>query len=251
MYHPEPYWNEVAKNIVKRKGSVIAGDDEPYYRYKREKFLKILNSVNFTNKKVLEVGSGPGGNLFEIIKQNPKELVGLDISDEMVKVSKEFLKDLPVSIIKIDGTHFPFANSYFDISITSTVLQHNTDEIMLKNVIQELCRVSGSEIYIFEKIEAKVKGTSLCMGRPVDYYKFLFDENGFELKEVRFLQITISQVMSGIFRKLFNSSKRKEGEPVTAITKISQKAVLPLTSVADNFLFNKREVAMLHFTKVK
>ena len=42
-YHPEPYWSDVAKRIKARKGkNVIAGDDEPYYRYKRERFLDLL-----------------------------------------------------------------------------------------------------------------------------------------------------------------------------------------------------------------
>ena len=62
-YQPEPYWSEVANRIKSRKGeSIIAGDDEPYYRYKRKKFLSMLNSVNFKEKSVLEIGCGPGGN---------------------------------------------------------------------------------------------------------------------------------------------------------------------------------------------
>lgn len=60
-YHPEPYWSEVAQKIKTREGvNVIAGDDEPYYRYKRKRFLKLLNSVDFAGKSVLEIGSGPG-----------------------------------------------------------------------------------------------------------------------------------------------------------------------------------------------
>ena len=45
-YNPETYWSEVAKRIKSRKGkNIIAGDDEPFYRYKRKKFLKMLNSL--------------------------------------------------------------------------------------------------------------------------------------------------------------------------------------------------------------
>ena len=42
-YHPEPYWSEVADRIAERGDkNVIAGDDEPYYRYKRAEFLEML-----------------------------------------------------------------------------------------------------------------------------------------------------------------------------------------------------------------
>lgn len=74
-YHPEPYWSAVATRIKARSGkNVVAGDDEPYYRYKRDKFLKMLSSVDFKDKSVLEVGCGPGGNLEFIDQLMPKRL---------------------------------------------------------------------------------------------------------------------------------------------------------------------------------
>ncbi len=88
-YNPEIYWSEVATRIKSREGkNVIAGDDEPFYRYKRKKFLKMLNSVDFQNKTVLELGCGPGGNLQEVWRKSPKRLVGTDISDAMINLSK-------------------------------------------------------------------------------------------------------------------------------------------------------------------
>ncbi|MBC36107.1 MAG: hypothetical protein CL663_08720 [Bacteroidetes bacterium] len=67
-YHPEKYWSEVGSRIQEREQgkNVIAGDDEPFYRYKRVKFLKLLKEIDFDRKKVLEVGCGPGGNLLEM-----------------------------------------------------------------------------------------------------------------------------------------------------------------------------------------
>ncbi len=110
MYHPEPYWNEVAKRISRREEEkIIAGDDEPYYRYKREKFLKLFDKIDFQDKIVLEVGSGPGGNLFEILKKQPKELHGVDISHGMVDLSRKILNRKRVVINKTDGQNLPFA----------------------------------------------------------------------------------------------------------------------------------------------
>ena len=85
-YHPESYWSDVAKRIKSREGrNVVAGDDEPFYRYKRMRFLEMLKAVNFEGKSVLEIGNGPGGNLKEISQLKPARLVGADISAEMIK----------------------------------------------------------------------------------------------------------------------------------------------------------------------
>ena len=64
-YNPETYWSRVGQEIEKRAGdNVIAGDNNPYYVYKRSKFLRrFLDTIDFQSKTILEVGFGPGGNL--------------------------------------------------------------------------------------------------------------------------------------------------------------------------------------------
>src|SRR5690625_7961715 len=86
-YHQEKYWTEVAKRIREREDghSIIAGDDEPYYRYKRERFLNLLDSIDVAGKSVLAIGSGPGGKLLELFRQKPSKLAGENISEEMGK----------------------------------------------------------------------------------------------------------------------------------------------------------------------
>lgn len=250
MYHPEPYWNEVAGRISQREGiKIIAGDDEPYYRYKRKKFLRLLDSIEFSDKIVLEIGSGPGGNLFEISKKSPRELHGIDISDEMIRISRKVLENKNVTVTKTDGEKISFPDNYFDLSFTSTVLQHNTNEEMLIKLVDEICRVTRKEIFIFEKIEKSIRGTDLCLGRPVEYYKSIFKKHGFELRETKFLNIQVSFLVSGAIRKLFNSSDKKEGEPMSGISRALQNISLPLTSVLDNVFKSERELAMLYFEK--
>lgn len=91
-YNPETYWDTVAENINARQGlKLIAGDDEPYYRYKRRRFLELLNTINFADKTVLEIGSGPGGNLDFIFRKGCNKITGVDISQQMVLLSKGLL----------------------------------------------------------------------------------------------------------------------------------------------------------------
>ena len=77
-YDPEVYWSGVAQEIGKRGDNYIAGDDNPYFRYKRLKFLKeFLDTIDFQSKSVLEVGFGPGGNLKHLATHHaPKRILG-------------------------------------------------------------------------------------------------------------------------------------------------------------------------------
>jgi hypothetical protein len=247
-YHPEPYWSEVAGRIAAREGrNVIAGDDEPYYRYKRERFLELLHSVDFSFKKVLEVGPGPGGNLSEVLRQNPAELHGADISQDMIDLASRHLDDERVKLTKIDGRHLPFPNNYFDIVFTATVLQHNTDEAMLKQILSEICRVSNDRVILFEMVAPEISGDELCMSRPPGYYADLVRPHDYELREIEHINIYTSYMLAGFTRKLLNPRSRREGEPLTPLSLTVQRLGLPLTRKLDNIFKVKKDVARMVF----
>jgi SAM-dependent methyltransferase len=248
-YHPEKYWSEVANLITQREESnVIAGDDEPYYRYKRSKFLKMLKKVDVTDKQVLEVGCGPGGNLKELYKHSPKKLIGADISDNMVHLAR---KNVPknIDVVKTNGTELPFDDNMFDLVLTVTVLQHNTDEKMLYDLIKEMCRVSSKNIVIFERIETKVMGDDLCMGRPIEYYSKIFANFGFKLLESEFINIRVSYFVSGFIRKVFNRRNRKEGEPLNLFSLYLQKLTLFITRPLDAIFKSKKDLTKLVYVR--
>ena len=247
-YHPEIYWSDVAKRTSQRKDGIIAGDDEPFYRYKRLKFLQQLHQINFTDKKILEIGPGPGGNLSEIWKHNPLELVGADISSDMIDYARSHLSP-EINLIKINGIDLPFSQDYFDITLTVTVLQHNTNENMLKQLLSSICRCTKGEIYLFERIEKTVKGTSLNMGRPISYYEKIMKEHEFELQSINFLNVAASYYMAGMTRKLLNSPHRQEAEPLSSISLAIQRLLLPITKSIDPLINSQREFAQLKFKK--
>ncbi|NOQ26065.1 MAG: methyltransferase domain-containing protein [Bacteroidales bacterium] len=249
-YHPEHYWSEVANRIKARKGkNIIAGDDEPFYRYKRKKFLSMLNTVEFKGKKVLELGCGPGGNLQEVWKKSPKRLMGADISADMLELSREKLPK-EIELIKIDGTSLPFKDKEFDYAFTATVLQHNTNEEMLKKIMAELCRVSDKKVFLFERIEKTIKGDELCYGRPVCYYENICSHHGFKLDSKSFINIRISYYVSGIIRKVFSPKTRQEGEALSKTAILLQKLTLPITKQLDKIFKSKKDIAKLEFRRL-
>ncbi|MCB0514803.1 MAG: class I SAM-dependent methyltransferase [Chitinophagales bacterium] len=249
-YQPEKYWSEVGQRIKARENgkNVIAGDDEPYYRYKREKFLTMLKSVDFSNKSVLEIGCGPGGNLLEVAALQPKTLVGADISSEMVALARNKVPKA-VEVIKIDGQTLPFPDQSFDIVFTATVLQHNTNETMLKNIMAEIARVAKEQVLLFERIENEVKGDELCLGRPVQYYANIMQQHGFSLQSEAFINIRTSYYVSGAIRKGLNSGSRQEGEPLNTLSTILQQLSLPITRQLDKIFPSPKDIARLTFVR--
>jgi len=250
MYNVEEYWSDVAGRIDERTGrNIIAGDDEPYYRLKRKKFLDLFRSESYSGKSVLEIGPGPGGNLSEVFKQNPSKLYGADISQSMIDLATKHI-DASINLVKIDGSALPFENDSFDYIYTVTVLQHNTDEDQLKKLMAEIARVSSKEIVIYERIENSIKGDKLNFGRPIEYYESFFKEHGFRLKSTRFLDIQLSYMLAGFTRKFLNSRNRQEGEPLNGLSLAVQKIGIPVTALFDKIIAQNRDLAQLKFEKI-
>jgi len=250
-YHPEPYWSQVAAEIGAREGvNVIAGDDEPYYVYKRIKFLKLLLELDLAGKHVLEIGPGPGGNLLELSKKQTGRLVGADISAEMIKIARSRLPD-HVELVKTNGTKLPFEDSTFDIVFSATVLQHNSDDAMMRKLAGEMARVSGDQVYLFEQVNSKISGDHLMRARPVPYYASIMAEHGFELAETKMIDIVPSYYVCGAIRKGLNPRSRKEGEPLTSFSLLMQRLTLPITKVLDGVITPQKDLARMRFVRKK
>lgn len=250
-YNPETYWSEVAERIQERgDGNIVAGDDTPYYRYKRFRFLQMLNEVDFKDRVIMEIGHGPGGNLAEILKQRPARINGVDISDNMIALAQENLSSDLISFNKTDGTTIDFPDQSQDIVFSATVLQHNSDEEMMSAMLKEMLRVSKNKVIIFERIEKTIKGDDLCVGRPVNYYSEIAESAGFKLEKASFINIQVSYLVCGAIRKVFNSQSRKEGERLNKFSIFLQKAFLPLTKKLDKVFTVNRDLGKLVFSRI-
>lgn len=250
-YNPEKYWSQVAREIAKRnKGNVIAGDDEPYYRYKREQFLKLFHQIDFKGKSVLEVGCGPGGNLQEAAKHQPARLVGVDISGEMLKLAAVYLQGVNVELVKTDGTGLPLPDNTFDLVYSVTVLQHNTDYQLFKLYLAEMGRVAKDTVILFERTEPTEKGNALNIGRPVSTYAKILKNQGFALVSTHYLKIHASYYVCGAIRQLFNPQNRMEGEPLPKLAIFLENLALPVTRLFDQFLVLKRDVTKMEFQRI-
>src|SRR5215510_80959 len=138
-YNIESYWSRVAGEIGNRRtGNYVAGDDDPYYRYKRAKFLRcFFATLDVVGRRVLELGCGPGGNLLELARLRPASIVGVDISTARLDLARQTIADIPVPVElhKTDGQTLALPSHSVDLAFTATVLQHNVDPVALSQAV--------------------------------------------------------------------------------------------------------------------
>lgn len=254
-YDVESYWSRVATEIMQRgPESVVAGDDNPFFRYKRKKFLKkFLHTLDFDSKVVLEVGSGPGGNLVEIAQRcAPKKIIGADISQAMIEIAKKNLArhNIAAELYKVDGVDLPFADRSIDLSYTVTVLQHNTNGSALRALIREICRVTNETIVLMEDTGNKgLSGTGSFIARQVGVYESIFSEHGFRLSQRLYLNTRISYLTHAVTSHLFLSKRHKEGEPIGIMARILVASLLPVGRILDDLFVEEKGLTRMVFNR--
>jgi SAM-dependent methyltransferase len=252
-YDPRGYWSAVAEQVRTRgSGSLLAGDDSPFLRYKREAFLdRMLRRIAFRDKAVLEVGCGPGANLLEVAAAGPRRLVGCDIAPKMIELATENTAHLAnVECLELADDGLPFRTDEFDVSFTVTVLQHNRDDTV-RRLIAEMTRVTADSLYLIEDTTRRSRHPDRFVGwitggtvRPESYvlrrvgdYAEQCAARGFDLVDVRSVNVYASDLMRvGVWfldTHVIRSSRRREGESLSRFQARAEKLLLPITRVLD------------------
>jgi SAM-dependent methyltransferase len=252
-YDVESHWSRVAGEIRNRTaGDFVAGDDDPFLRYKRDKFSRrFLPTIDVEGKRALELGCGPGGNLRALARRHPKQLIGVDISEPMLALAAENLRGCGVALKKTDGERLPLPDQGVDLAYTVTVLQHNVEPAQLSRTVAELCRVTTDRIVLMEDIgtmTAAPPGGSYVT-RPVEFYREELASHGFHLVDVKPLGLRCSRLIHRIVRRLFLRRSHREGEPVGAFSKWLLMGSLPVTKLLDRMVPDNTDLTMMVFNK--
>ncbi len=255
-YHAETHWSRVGREIAQRQGpNFVAGDDDPYYRYKRAKFVqRFLDTLDVDGKTVLEVGSGPGGNLKHLLeRRHAAKLMGVDLAQPMVDLARTHLPP-SVEITKVDGTSLPFADQSIDLTYTVTVLQHNTSEPMLRSLVNEICRVTRSTVVLMEDVGERpdLNSSGDYLARDPKLYEGLMRNGGFEPVSTRPLNTRVSRTwmaLAGSLYRRIDRRRHQEGEPFPWVLRWLIAGPLVVTKPLDDRFPERRDLAQMVFRR--
>ena len=251
-YDPRTYWSGVAERVAQRDdGSPLAGDDTPFQRYKRQRFIdRLLKGTDFAGRSVLEVGCGPGGNLIEVAALGAERVVGCDIAPPMVELAEQRTASLPnVSCVALDGGGLPFDANEFYIAFTVTVLQHNRDD-EVRRLLTEMTRVARSTIVLIEDVGARPRAysASYYVRRPRNYAEVL-EPLGFRLVSTERLNVFVSEIVYYLLNGRLHGRPRAEGEPIGPVWAWIERATLPLTQSLDRRIPARLGLARMVFER--
>ncbi len=106
-------------------------------------FKEMVDDLSLGNKKIVDIGCGTGRHWPYILGKKPAELLGFDVSAEMLVRLKNKFPDQKVG--KINGVSFELSDQYADLVISTLTIAHIPDAAA---ALKEWCRVlaPGGEI---------------------------------------------------------------------------------------------------------
>src|SRR3990170_7052637 len=130
--------------LIKKVFDILA----PFYDIVTMPFSRIRDKVvNFTDakngSKILDIATGTGKQAFAFAKKG-FDVVGIDLSEAMLKVANKKNKYGNVKFEVADATNLPFEDNSFDVSSVSFGL-HDMPLTIRERVLKEIVRVTKPE----------------------------------------------------------------------------------------------------------
>jgi len=141
------YSDALANQYSKLRGSFSAID---------EKVFSILGEIGVKDKRVLDFGSGDGRYSFRIGELSAKEVIGIDISQAMIKIADHELRSREaknIKFIEADGNNLPFEDNSFDFVFSHFVLLHFKNTLEPLQEIARVLKPSGYLVATFNTYE--------------------------------------------------------------------------------------------------
>ncbi len=119
---------------------------DKYRSYNDDEMKKIIQFAEIIEgMKILDLGCGTGNVAVQLMKLLNVDIVGVDISEEMLKIARE--KSIEVLYTDIDNDPLPFPNASFNVVIGTYIIHqiHN-----LEHLLSESYRVlrNGSVVFL-------------------------------------------------------------------------------------------------------
>ena len=150
-YQKEIWEGKFGQDFTKRNTFKSYKEWNNFYK-KRYNFTKEEINKDFLKKipkkiKILEVGCNIGNQLNCLYKMGFKNLYGIELQKECLKIiekKKKFIK-----VVNGSADYLPFKNNSFDLVFTNNLLIHISPK-EINNVVDEIYRTTSKWIWGFE-----------------------------------------------------------------------------------------------------
>ena len=118
----------------------------------KKEINRLLNGLDLTEKKILDVGCGAGGITVSLVKDyGAKEVIGVDVEEDVVnsaikRVVKNRLKD-KIEILLIGKSNLPFEDNCFDIVFSKDSFVHIPDKEKIFSQVFKVLKPGGFFVF--------------------------------------------------------------------------------------------------------
>jgi len=143
-----------------------------YRAIKSDYYKRIFEALgNLTDKRVLDVGCGPGQFLVAASKQKPLVSIGVDIDDDWLDFCKCIFKKrgLEAILIKADAAHLPFVERAFEVIMLRGVLPYLNEEL----AVRDIARCLTLEGFVFFELNRFGYYLSQIFERKSQYHLYI------------------------------------------------------------------------------
>jgi len=126
---------------------------------------------------IIDFGCG-GGRFSDILSHYCKFLVGLEITPEMLRISKNECENSNIGFVLYDGLNLPMKENEADLLVSVNVLQYITDDGELENILKEIkrCLKPDGEVICIEQVTKNKKRWQ----KDLKTYLNFFRQNNFK-----------------------------------------------------------------------
>lgn len=168
-YSPKKFWDIWAGTFM----------DDPWQVQIHQQHKWILEKVKETNpKNILEVGCGFGRNIKFLIENGfpGQNISGVDLSSEMIKKARSYIKNNDVLLQTADASALPFLDKEFDVVLVHGVFMHIKPGLIDLS-INEVLRVTKHFMIVVEQNYGGNKYTF------IHNYKKIFQKQKVSIKD--------------------------------------------------------------------
>lgn len=186
-------------------------------KWKAGKILKLLKKNNINPTSICDVGCGSGGVLFELKKslKNAKELLGIDISQEAIKIAKK----KESSKLKFLVAEFP-AKKY-DLTMAIDVIEHLENYATLLNKLRPNSNLVVLHIPVDISVHSTLKKTFYSYAiSTVGHLHFFTKESLIPILEHYGFEILDYNFTAGGIERISGTLSSRIGKFVRIISKI-------------------------------